>query len=80
MNYELKDTNWIGSPKVKEGDPTKVVVYVNVTTGIVGQTYPGFQNVNTVLMEFPISMTGAEMQAETSVQAAAYIVSTYPNT
>lgn len=80
MNYELKDTNWISAPKVKADDPTKVEVYVNVTTGIVGQTYSGFQNVDTVRMEFPISMTGAEMKVNTEVQAAAYVATTYPNT
>ena len=79
MNYELLDTDWQGSPKVKALDPTKVEVYVNVTTGIVGETY-GFTKVNTVPMEFPIAMTGIEMEAETQVQAQAYITATYPNT
>ena len=80
MNYELKDTNWASAPKVKVDDPTKVEVYVNVTTGIVGQTYSGFQNVDTVKMEFPISMTGTEMKTATDVQAATYVAATYPNT
>jgi len=80
MNYELKDTNWVNAPKVKATDPTKVEVYVNVTTGIVGQTYSGFQNVDTVVMDFPISMTGTDMQANTQVQAAAYVATKYPNT
>jgi hypothetical protein len=79
MNYELKDTNWVGAPKVKATDPTKVEVYVNVTTGVVGDTY-GFTKVDTVLMDFPISMTGSEMQANTDVQGAAYVATTYPNT
>lgn len=79
MNYELKDTDWVGAPKVKATDPTLVEVYVNVTTGIVGDTY-GFTKQNTVLMDFPISMTGTDMQANTQVQAAAYVVATYPNT
>jgi len=79
MNYELKDTNWVGSPKVKATDPTIVVQFVNVTTGIVGETY-GFTKVDTVEMEFPISMTGTDMQANTQVQALAYVVTTYPNT
>ena len=80
MNYELKDTNWVNAPKVKATDPTKVEVYVNVTTGVVGQTYSGFQNVDTVLMDFPISMTGTDMQADTLVQGAAYVATKYPNT
>jgi regulation of enolase protein 1 (concanavalin A-like superfamily) len=80
MNYELKDTIWVGAPKVKATDPTKVEVYVNVTTGIVGQTYTGFQNVDTVLMDFPISMTGADMQTSTTTKANAYIATKYPNT
>lgn len=79
MNYELKDTNWVGAPKVKATDPTKVEVYVNVTTGVVGDTY-GFTKIDTVLMEFPISMTGTQMNADTDVQGAAYVASTYPNT
>lgn len=79
MNYEVKDTNWVGAPKVKEGDATKVVVYVNVTTGVVGDTY-GFTKVDTMLAEFPITMTGEEMQANTLVQAAAFSAAKYPNT
>lgn len=79
MNYELKDTNWVSAPKVKEGDATKVVVFVNVTTGVVGDTY-GFTKVDTTLMEFPITMTGAQMEADTQVQAAAFVATTYPNT
>jgi len=80
MNYELKDTNWVSAPKVKATDPTLVEVYVNVTTGIVGQTYSGFQNVDTIVMEFPIAMSGTDMQADTLVQGAAYVATTYPNT
>lgn len=79
MNYELRDTDWVDAPKVKASDPTKVEVFVNVTTGVVGDTY-GFTKVNTVKMEFPIAMTGTEMQADTQVQAAAYVAATYPNT
>lgn len=79
MNYEVIDTNWVGSPKVKATDPTIVVQFVNVTTGIVGETY-GFTKVDTVEMEFPISMTGSDMQASTATQAAAYVVTKYPNT
>jgi hypothetical protein len=79
MNYEVKDTDWKGAPKVKETDSTLVYVYVNVTTGIVGETY-GFTKVDTVLMEFPISMTGTDMQTSTATQAAAFVATTYPNT
>jgi hypothetical protein len=79
MNYELKDTDWVGAPKVKATDPTKVEVYVNVTTGVVGDTY-GFTKVDTVVMDFPISMTGTAMQADTLVQGAAYVATKYPNT
>lgn len=80
MNYAVIDTNWVGAPKVKATDPTKVEVYVNVTTGIVGQTYEGFNNMDTVAMEFPISMTGTEMQASTATQAADFSAMKYPNT
>lgn len=79
MNYEVKDTDWVGAPKVKAQDPTKVEVYVNVTAGIVSETY-GFVKSNTVLMEFPISMTGSDMQVSTATQAAEYVATTYPNT
>ena len=79
MNYELKDTDWVGAPKVKATDSTKVEVYVNVTTGVVGDTY-GFIKVDTVLMDFLISMTGSDMQASTATQAAAYVAAAYPNT
>jgi len=79
MNYQMVDTNWMGAPKVKESDPTKVEVYVNVTTGVVGDTY-GFTKVDTTLMEFPISMTGVQMQTDTETQAIAFSAATYPNT
>lgn len=80
MNYQVKDTNWLSAPKVKHTDPTKVVVQVAVNTGIVGQTYPGFENQDIMVAEFPISMTGTEMQADTVVQAAAFSAAKYPNT
>lgn len=79
MNYEVKDTNWVSAPKVKENDPLKVEVYVNVTTGVVGDTY-GFIKVDTTRMEFPITMTGEQMQADTLVQAAIFSSEKYPNT
>lgn len=79
MNYELKDQAWISAPKVKATDPTKVEVYVNITAGVVGDTY-GFTKQTTVLMDFPISMTGTDMQLDTIEQATAYVASTYPNT
>jgi hypothetical protein len=80
MQYELKDATWVGSPIPKKDDPTKVEVYVNVTTGIVGQAYTGFTNQDTTKMEFPMSMTGTQMQADTQIQAAAYSAAKYPNT
>jgi len=80
MDYQVTDTNWIAPPKLKTGDATKVVVYVNVTTSIVGQTYDGFNAVDTVPMEFPITMTGVQMEAETQVQAIAFSTAKYPNT
>jgi hypothetical protein len=79
MTYHVVDTNWIDAPKVKASDPTKVEVYVNVTTGIVGETYH-FTRVDTTLMEFPISMTGTDMQASTATKAAVFSAAKYPNT
>ena len=79
MTYHVTDTNWVGAPKVKVGDPTKVEVYVNVTTGIVGETHD-FTKVDTMKAEFPISMTGTDMQTSTATQAAAYSAAKYPNT
>jgi hypothetical protein len=79
MNYILKEANWVGAPKEKETDPTKVEVFVNVTTGIVGDTY-GFTKQDTTKMEFPISMTGTQMKNETNVKAAAFVATKYPNT
>lgn len=79
MQYELRDTNWQGSPKVKEGDETMVEVNVVVTSGIVGDTY-GFVKLDVMLAEFPINMTGTQMQAHTQIQALAFVATTYPNT
>lgn len=78
MNYELKDTNWQDAPKVKATDNTKVEVNVLVTTGIVGETY-GFIKYDVMLAEFPISMTGTDMQVSTQTQALAFVASKYPN-
>ncbi len=80
MQYELKDATWVGSPVPKQGDSTKVEVYVNVITGIVGQAYAGFTNQDTTKMEFSMSMTGTQMQADTQTQAAAFSAAKYPNT
>ena len=79
MNYELRDTDWQGSPKTKSTDETKVEVFVNVKTGIVGETH-GFTKEDTISMEFDKSMTGDQMEADTIVQAQAYITANYPNT
>lgn len=78
MNYEVKDTNWIDAPKVKADDATKVQVNVVVTTGIVGETY-GFVKQDIMVAEFPITMTGSQMQENTLVQAAAFSSAKYPN-
>jgi len=79
MNYEVKDTDWVGSPKVKATNPTIIVQFVNVTTGIVGETH-GFVKIDTIEMEFPLSMSGTDMQASTATQAAAFSAAKYPNT
>jgi hypothetical protein len=81
MQYEVKDTgtNWMEAPKIKESDPTKVRVRVQVTTLVVGDTY-GFSRRDMFIAEFPIAMTGIQMEADTLVQARALSAAKYPNT
>jgi regulation of enolase protein 1 (concanavalin A-like superfamily) len=79
MQYEVTDVRWISAPVKKEGDPTKVEVYTNVTTGVVGDTY-GFTRTDTFKAECDISLTGTQMEADVVAQATAYSQSLYPNT
>jgi len=79
MQYEVKDVTWVGAPKTKQGDPSTVVIYANVTTGVVGDTY-GFTKQDTILAECPITMTGVEMAASVETQAATFSAEKYPNT
>lgn len=79
MNYEVTDVTWVGAPTKKEGDPTKVEIWTNVTTGVVGDTY-GFTKVDTFKAECDISLTGTQMETEVIAQATTYSQSLYPNT
>ena len=79
MNYEVVDTNWIGAPKLKATDPTKVEVNVQVTTGIVNETY-GFVKNDMMVAEFLVSETGIDAQVSVDAQAAAFSAAKYPNT
>lgn len=79
MQYQVTDVNWVGAPTKKSSDPTKVIINVAVTTGVVGDTY-GFTKLDGFVAECPITMTGAQMEASVNTQAAAYSAAKYPNT
>lgn len=79
MEYEVKNTEWVSVPKQKESDPTKVEIYVNVTTGVVGDTY-GFTKTDTFLAECEMTMTGAQMKQSVDTQAIVFSNNKYPNT
>jgi hypothetical protein len=53
---------------------------VNVTTGIVGQPYVGFQNVDTIVVEFADTLTGVQIEQSVIAQCAAFSANKYPNT
>lgn len=81
MNYEAKldSIKPIGLPYTKEG---VYGVPLSITIGIVGQTYPGFVNVESNNDTFcPILRTDGTDAAEAKFAkfAAAYVANKYPN-
>ena len=79
MNYEVKNVKYEGSVKVK--NETTFSQFVNVTTGIVGNTYDGFDTTDTIEVEFPSTGLDATQIAE-KIQTDSVIFSSsrYPNT
>ncbi len=79
MQYEVKNIRYEGSPKTK--NETTFTQFVNVTTGIVGNTYDGFTITNTIEVDFPSTGLDATQIAE-KIQAdsATYSALKYPNT
>ena len=79
MNYEVRDIKPAGLPITKEG---VYGVPLIITTGIVGQTYNGFVNVEANENTFcPILRTDGTDAAEAKfvIFAAAYVAGKYPN-
>jgi hypothetical protein len=79
MQYQVTDVTWVNAPKKSAADPTILEVAVNVTTGVVGDTY-GFVKVDTMTCSFADSLTGVQIEASVLSQAAAFSASKYPNT
>lgn len=78
MNYEVKKTQLVGS--VREKDEKTFTQTVNVTTGIVGDTY-GFEKTNTIDVDFPSEGMDAKAINELiKTKGAEYVAKTYPNT
>jgi len=79
MQYEL-DTIQLPTPPVRKDENTFTQRAI-VITKIVGQTYPGFVNMDAVNMEFPAAGLDADqIEASLYTQAQAFVASTYPNT
>ncbi len=79
MNYEVKDIKPAALPFTKNG---VYGVPLIITTGIVGQTYNGFVNVESNDDTFcPILRTDGTDAAEAKfvIFAAAYVSTKYPN-
>lgn len=79
MQYQVTDVTWVNAPKKTVADPTVLEVVVNVTTGVVGDTY-GFVRVDTTTCTFSETLTGIQIEAEVIAQAAAFSAAKYPNT
>ena len=80
MNYEVKNIKPAGLPFTKDG---VYGVPLIITTGIVGQTHPGFVNIESNNDTFcPILRTDGTDAAEAKFAtfAAAYVADKYPNT
>ena len=79
MQYELKNVEFVGS--VRKKDDNTFIQTVNATTGVVGQTYNGFTNMDSIDIEFPASgMDANQIQTLIQQQSAAYVANKYPDT
>lgn len=79
MNYEVKNVILSGSPKRK--DESTFIQTVTIVTGIVGQTYKGFENLDMLDVEFPATGKNAtQIEALIQSKAAEFSSTKYPNT
>ena len=78
MQYELKKIEYIGNPREKNA--TAYTQSVHITTGIVGQTYNGFVNMDLLPVDFPATGIDADGIKNLIISAAtAFVVTKYPN-
>lgn len=86
MNYELKSAKANGLPFDKKENPLDLespLIYglnIIIRTGIVGQTYNGFQNTNVEFCPILRTDTVNEILAKINTFALAFVASEYPNT
>ena len=86
MNYELKSAVPRGLPYDKkdnpldENSPVKYGVNVIIKTGIVGQTYDGFQNMDLGFCELLRTETINQALGKIEAYAIAFVATKYPNT
>lgn len=79
MEYELKSFRRFGELVQKDANTFLQVVYVY--TGIVGQKYEGFQNMDELTVEIPAkSLDQDQINNLISLECAAFVSITYPNT
>lgn len=79
MKYEVKKVKWEGVTQVE--NETTFAQYVNVTTGIVGNTYEGFDKTDTVKILFPSTGLDATQIAEKiQTDSVSFSKEKYPDT
>ena len=85
MEYKLVDAKAQGLPysKVLDLSTPEVKTFgldLVVKSGIVGQTYPGFENVELVFCPIEKTDTVDDIEAKIITSATNYIKATYPKT
>lgn len=78
MEFELKNVVSVGDVQSVDADNSRQ--YLNITTGVVGCPYEGFTKTETVAYDFSNSLSVQAAKDGVQPFAAAWVVTTYPNT
>lgn len=83
MEYKLKSVKPLTKPQTQRvGIPPveKYGIQVVITTEIVGQTYRGFQNIDSEFFELDPTDTIDQSEVKMNAFATQYVATKYPNT
>lgn len=78
MKYQLIKVDLVGSPQNNK-DGLTWDIFINVTTGIVGDIYK-FTRANTTSFNCAKTLTGDQIVSKANDTGVAYILKNYPNT